>query len=371
MNIRGADPAHLPKLPFAIHDMAFNDDGTPKIDPETGDHLPMWATLPTGSVILIDEAHKVFPQRGPGRPAKHIEMLAEGRQHGIRFILLTQAPGSMDGFLRDRISRHYHLERKGNMERATVLEFDHCVMYPRTAWLERKDAQIHFWSFPKNYYGWYTSAKSHHMKRRIPWKIWAALAFVPVVGYVAWNVIDKVGGVQAGMDFATSPMPTDGSPSMTGQQRNDRRKSPVHTTQAEYLAHWTPLVPERPWSSPAFQEAGDVSAKPDLYCATGGSGTDGNGDWKAASCTCLTEQGTPYYIEAQQCALIARHGIYNPHRQPANDRRSTALQERGKPGEARSGPSGVRAPTAQVTLIPGDALPPTVEASGSGASGSP
>lgn len=119
VNIRGADPALLPKLPFSLSEMAYNEDGTPIIDPETGDHLPKWATLPAGSVILVDEAHKVYPQRGPGRPPKHVEMMAEGRQAGVRFILVTQSPGSLDSFLRDRISRHFHLERKGGLNRAT------------------------------------------------------------------------------------------------------------------------------------------------------------------------------------------------------------------------------------------------------------
>jgi hypothetical protein len=93
VNIRGADPHHLPALPFKLDEMAFNEDGTPVLDPETGDQIPKWATLPPGSVVIVDEAHKVYPQRGPGRPPKHVEMLAEGRQFGIRFIYMTQVAG--------------------------------------------------------------------------------------------------------------------------------------------------------------------------------------------------------------------------------------------------------------------------------------
>src|SRR5690606_38990591 len=119
LNIKGADEIALPKLPFPIDAMAYNEDGTPVVD-ENGSHLPMWATLPNGSVIIVDECHKVFPQRGPGRSPAHVEMMAEGRQQGIRFVLLTQAPAGLDSFLRDRIHRHYHLERKGNLQGATV-----------------------------------------------------------------------------------------------------------------------------------------------------------------------------------------------------------------------------------------------------------
>lgn len=364
VNVRGADPAHLPKLPFKLDAMAFNDDGSPVIDAETGDHLPMWATLPPGSVIIVDEAHKVYPQRGPGRPPKHIEMLAEGRQHGIRFIYLSQAPASMDGFLRDRISRHYHLERKGNMERATILEFDHCVLYPRTAWQERKDAQVHFWTYPKAYYGWYKSAKSHQMKLRIPWKIFAAVLFIPVVGFVAWNVIDKVGGLgEEGGGFLPEAVAAESSDKPRRGESGERRGLEVELDAGRYLAQFRPVIPERPWSAPAFQTAA-ITAQPDVYCVTGSPGHDALGEWREASCTCLTEQGTPYRVERAQCENIARHGIYNPHRVATSENGGGSWSERGKPGEARQGPSGVRASTSQGVVIGGaqSAAPETAPA---------
>jgi zona occludens toxin len=346
LNIRGADPINLPKLPFAMGDMAFNEDGSPKVDPETGDHLPMWATLPPGSVIVIDEAHKVFPQRGPGRPPKYIEMLAEGRQFGIRFILLSQAPSSMDGFLRERISRHYHLERKGNMERATVIEFDHCVLYPRTAWQERKDATVHFWSYPKDYYGWYQSAKSHHFKLRIPWKIWAALLFIPAAGYAAWSVMDKVGGMMDGDLLApeaqAATLGEGGSPS---RERTRSRSLEVVNDAAAYDAQFEPVVAYKPWSAPAYQGR-EVTAQPELYCIAAGAGEDVDGNQREASCSCLTEQGTPYALDPAQCQVYARSGVYNPFRTAARGGGGSYSDEgSGKPGKARLGPSGVRSPS--------------------------
>lgn len=347
-NIRGADPGHLPEIPFPLDEMAFNDDGTPRLDPDTGDHLPRWATLDPGSVILIDECHKVFPQRGPGRPPKWIEMLAEGRQFGIRFILLTQSPAAMDSFLRDRISRHYHLERKGNMERATVFEFDHCVMYPRTAWQERKDAQVHLWAYPKEYYGWYKSAKTHSFKLRIPWKIWAALAFVPIALYGAWRVWALVGGVidgtssslageQGGTAFFQPGEPSDrAAPSAGGRDR-----LPVTADAEEYAQRFQPLIAGAPWSAPAFQSR-PIEARPELYCASIGAGRTATGEWREPGCGCLTEQGTRYKIPQDECMqVVADGGTYNPHRR---DDARAGFDAGGKPGEARLGPSGVRQP---------------------------
>lgn len=346
-NIRGADPGHLPQIPFDLSEMAFNADGTPRLDPETGDHIPRWATLEPGSVILVDEAHKVFPQRGPGRPPKWIEMLAEGRQFGIRFILLTQAPSAMDSFLRDRISRHYHLERKGNMERATVFEFDHCVMFPRTAWQERKDAQVHFWAYPKEYYGWYTSAKTHSFKLRIPWKIWAALAFVPVAIFIGWQVYSQVGGVMDGVTGTLDSgeggtayfQPGDERDTRSNSRGNGRDRMPVTADVDEYQKRFEPLVAGAPWSAPAFQSRA-IEARPELYCASIGAGYTALGEWREPGCSCLTEQGTRYKIETDACMqVVADGGSYNPHR-----REDPAIRAVGEPAEPRFGASGVQPP---------------------------
>lgn len=360
VNIRGADPHHLPRLPFDLKELAYNDDRSPMLDPETGEHLPKWATLPPGTVVIVDEAHKVFPQRGPGRPPRHIEMMAEGRQAGVRFVLLSQAPDSIDSFLRQRIHRHYHLERKGNLERSTVFEFDHCVSYPRTAWQERKDAQVHFWAFPKRYYGWWESAKTHSFKFRIPWKIWAALVFVPFAGFFAWKVIHTVGGLTDSMgEVVPSPASAvEGKPANRGAGRDDEGKGkgnrlPVTEDPSAYLKQFQPLVPTMPWSAVAFQRQ-EVQTRPELYCmAVGQDGSEG--------CRCYTEQATPYELRRDLCQHIARNGIYNPHRSSVEGSLTSDGERRGKPEAAREGPPGVRAetaspPVATIVIAPGGSV---------------
>lgn len=343
VNVKEADPGKLPALPFDLKEMAYNEDGTPVLD-ELGSHLPRWATLAHGSVIIVDECHKVFPARGPGRPPAYIEMMAEGRQNGITFILLTQAPAGIDAFLRDRIHRHYHLDRKGNLQRSTIFEFDHCEDYPRKAYAAKKDAIKHFWKFPKQYYGWYKSAKSHHFKPRIPLKIFAALLFIPVALYVGWQVVSHVGGLSDGI------MPTADATTAQPSERRTRRGEgegsmiKATTDPGQYLAQFAPVVPELPWSASVFQDR-EVTAKPDLYCASSDAGRDALGEWRDASCTCITEQGTPYRIAAEQCRTIARHGLYNPYREPVARQEKTG----DKPGEARQGPSGVRSSSSIIT----------------------
>lgn len=340
VNIRGADPHHLPKLPFDLREMSD------EVDPETGDQLPRWAAeLEPGTVVIVDECHKVYPQRGPGRPPKDIEMLGEGRQKGIRFVYLSQSPESIDAFLRDRIHRHFHLERRGNMERATVFEFDHYVFRPRTAWQERKDAITHFWAYPKEYFGWYTSAKTHTFKRRIPLKIWAALAFIPLAGFIAWKVWTSVGGLASGITGTPAAAAAKPSPAATAAAASrERRELPTFEDPQEYARQFFPLQAHQPWSALAYQGR-KVQAEPEIYCVASKAGIGGDDRWHAGGCTCLTEQGTSYPLEPHVCEHVARHGNYNPFREPAKalDRPSDrdARLAGPKPVEPRVAASGV------------------------------
>jgi hypothetical protein len=344
VNIRGADPGHLPALPFGLREMSEQKD------PETGDLLPKWAVeLPQGTVVIVDEAHKIYPQRGPGRPPKDIEMLGEARQKGIRFIYLSQSPDSIDSFLRERIHRHLHIERKGNMERAMVFEFDHYVFRPRTAWQERKDATAHMWAYPTEYYGWYKSASSHHFKMRIPWKIWLALLFIPLAGYMGYKVYHVVTGISDGvMPGQAAPKPSLGEAAKPEQVE---RGDDVVISAVDFEARFKPAVPHKPFSAPAFAGR-DVVSEPEIYCASSGPGLDAQGVRKSESCSCISEQGTPIVLWLADCQVLAKEGVYNPFREPAENRREAAGRE---PRE----PAGRAVGVANTTPLVGTSQAPT------------
>lgn len=346
LNIKGADPIALPKLPFPIDTMAVNDDGSPLRD-ENGSAVPMWATLPNGSVIIVDECHKVFPQRGPGRPPAWVEAMAEGRQHGIRFVLLTQTPAGVDLFLRERIHRHYHLERKGNLQGATVFEFDHCVDFPRKAYREKKDAVKHLWRYPKKYFGWYKSAESHHFKLRIPLKIWLALFLVPVIGFIGYRVVHQVGNVVEGKSAMAAPGDA-GSP-RAGQGdvaalSGELVPIPTRAQVSAWLASWQyqqqPRIPGQPWTAPIFDGRPVTADDPRQLCvAVGRDGSEG--------CHCYSEQATPIPADLDVCLLNAKHGEpYNPFRRPSLAREAFVDQDESggpKPVEPRDAAEGVAA----------------------------
>ena len=69
-----------------------------------------------------------------------------------------------------------------------------------------------------------------------------------------------------------------------------------------------------PWSAPAYDTL-EVRSVPKVYCVAVDDGR----------CSCMTEQGTRYGVEAKRCREIAANGLYNPFvadRSQDEDRRS-------------------------------------------------
>ena len=93
-------------------------------------------------------------------------------------------------------------------------------------------------------------------------------------------------------------------------------------TAAEYLEQHQPRVPALPYSAPIFDDR-HARTNPQILCMSTGTRLDDDGVHLDGTCTCLTEQGTRYALELQQCRHIARFGPpYNPYRQSYEEKTS-------------------------------------------------
>lgn len=345
VGINEPDVRHLPPLPFPLSEWAERADA--------GDLK--------GAVIIVDEFHKWMPQRGPGRPPKWIEELAEARRRGVIFLLLTQS-GEFDHFLKGtRLNKHFFLSRKGYLSRSTIYEWgERFVANPHENKEARKEAIITNWWHPKKYYGWYKSAEAHRFRVRLPLRVWLAFAFVPVAIYFAKQGLTTVtdlasgdsvlsGGVSSAL---ASPVVSSAAPVGVGQGGESKGIRPT-LDGSQYLQQFEPLFPHLPWSAPAYQGR-EVVAKPDIYCmAVGQDGADG--------CSCYSEQGTKLSkVPELVCQSIARDGLYNPYRAP--------LASEGAGGSPASASSLVASPAAPEVASLG--LPGSVVSKGERANGS-
>lgn len=300
-----------------------------------------WATLPTNSVLFIDEAQKFFrARRGNIEVPDYLTDMETLRHRGIAIVMTTQKPTYLDTHIRGLGGIHEHLvPGLGNAENATVHQWRELQEDVKTQSV--LDAADKFtWPYPKHLYDMYESAEVHTKKKFMPakQKLLYALIFgvVCCVGFLAYRMISRgsVAPVVASSAAPAATMPQDGPP------RNLK-------TPDDYIAAQAPVIPAQPWTAPMY---GDLkpAGTPMIYCIS--SGIDG-----AEGCNCITDQGTTYLLPLNQCKLIARNGLYNPNKQPNTN----------QPVTASVAPQVAAAPITR-TLSGSDAKPSEVGSKGMG-----
>lgn len=261
-----------------------------------------WKDLPPRAVLLVDEAQDHFRARpGSIRVPESITDMERIRHSGVCLVLTTQQPTYLDKHLRG-LAQHQHLVEvlAGKVSNCYSFRSVRDDITPSSL----SDAQFTAWNHPKHLYNSYKSAEVHTKKLRIPFRLKVLVAFALVVlGYIAWHLATR-GDAQAqeGAAAATAAAPLQaGAPTPTEER-------PLTT--AEYAAQLIPRLPAMPGSARIF-DGRQVVSKPAVYCMS-----------TPDSCTCLTEQGTRYEMQAGICRHLARHGApYNPFKQPDREAR--------------------------------------------------
>lgn len=174
----------------------FDDLGQPKTDV-----IPMWGTVPAGALVLVDEAHRMFPTSGVGKPAPHVSWLDMSRQAGIDLVLMTQHPRKLHVYARTSVNKHQHYRRAFGGSTAVVYEWDECSLT-----LQYKSATTRVWRYPKDSFKFYKSA-DEHTKLSFALPLWV---IIPIAGLVAGAVaapyaFDVLKGVSGGQGIAASP----------------------------------------------------------------------------------------------------------------------------------------------------------------------
>jgi hypothetical protein len=335
--------------------------GVDGLDPSIAEPLPFpiqrWRELPRGSVVVVDEAWKYFPQRGPGSAPDWIGALAEHRHLGIEFWLVSQDPRQLDAFVRRLVERHVHLSRKAGLRGALVFSWDRLQDDP-TNYFALKQAQKETWRYPRKLFKVYRSATVHLVKVRVPFRIWVYLALLPVVLFLLWRAFGvfrgdglvgehkSMSGVVAGSSSSAasgqsgflsagrvSSSSSSGSFSSVpaGGSQDALGRLPLNATPEQYAQFFIPRIPGMPWSAP-WHDAERPTAKPDVYCIVA-----------SGVCRCYTEQITRLVVPVMQCMQIARDGVYNPFREPLGRERDRVFSsaDRNGSGVGNSGLSSV------------------------------
>ena len=277
------------------------DGMKPDVIPASPFPIEEWFKLPSGSVLIVDEAHKFLPIRQPGRPPEWIQKLTEIRHFGIELFIVTQDPRNIDAFVRRLVGEHRHMSRKAGLPGAMVRTFQGVSEDPND-FTNRQSSQQAPWKYPKHLFQVYESATLHVVKPKIPKKILFAivLLLVCVIGLpvLLYGFQDTV----ADLDSVSSPVPS----SASGFLPSGSSGRVSYKTLDEYMKAMTPLSPVAPWTAPIYDEVRTVKSVPDkLACYIGSRG-----------CRCFTEQMTRVQLPEIVCTSLVHDGIYSPYHQP-------------------------------------------------------
>lgn len=267
------------------------------------------------AIILVDEAyeHGIFPKRSPGaKLPRHVERMAKHRHYGIDFIGICQSPDTQcDSFLRDLIERHIHVRRRFGTKFVHLREFDKFCSTP-----EKSHAlTVRRVVLPKKMFGLYESTKLDTTERRIPWYYIVFPLLALALGIATWYWFGWLkrygmdGSGTAGKTVAAGKV-ADGAPATAANAAAVSKPK----TPSEYLAQYMPRLPSQPWSAPAYDGMHVAPTPPRVFCMAVGAGTDANGKYGEEKCSCLTEQGTHYEMDLNQCKIVATAGQYEPLR---------------------------------------------------------
>lgn len=151
----------------------------------TYEEIKDWKSFVTGSLVVIDEAQEIFPQRQKGNAPDYITDLSTHRHHGLDFIIITQDPRLLDAWSRRLINEHINIKRLWGTNIQIHMKWDRCVDTPRDP-KEFRNATRKFSIINKDYFGWYKSADEHNVKKEVPAKLLIGLVVVgafPLVLY--------------------------------------------------------------------------------------------------------------------------------------------------------------------------------------------
>ncbi|WP_052107761.1 zonular occludens toxin domain-containing protein [Aerolutibacter daejeonensis] len=311
-----------------------------------------WEELPAGAVLIVDEGQKFWragsyeleTDEATGKAVKvvprNIQAMETIRHQGIRLIVITQHPALLHLNLRALVGMHEHLVREGGKQSCKVYRRTGAVIdnvRSHTA-LEREDSET--WVYPKEVFDLYKSAEVHTVERKVKSQFKRAVAMLGVAallfGFVGWRIYDRLGTAQAGEAQASATARAVEAPSAASAQADNKGDAPVITTAEGYIARYTPLIDGAPWTMPALVNR-EPLAEPMVACMSSAAGLDANGEFRDASCRCLTEQGTLNITSEQNCRSMARNGpVYNPFKSP------TQHQVQGEVGGMRYGVIGER-----------------------------
>lgn len=254
-----------------------------------------WHKAPDGSVIVVDEAQRVFRPRPAGsKVPEYVSALETHRHKGHDLFVVTQHPNLLDANLRRLVGRHIHI-RVTAMGRYWY-EWPECKDPESKA--ARAESASGRYTLPKKAFGLYKSSELHtKIKRRVPafvWVLGAAVVGLGLLGLQAKRAIDSK--VETSHQV-TSSAPAAEAAGATAQPAHALpvAAAPTVSTRAvdpalDPLA-MVPRVSGQPETAPAFDHLRQVSTMRQISGCVA----------SATKCACYDQQAVKVEMPETEC----------------------------------------------------------------------
>lgn len=284
--------------------------------------------IPANSIVIIDEAQRSFRPRPAGsKVPDYVAALETHRHAGLDFWFITQHPGLLDVNIRRLCGRHIHVRNTpiGRRLHESTQVFD-----PENK-TERESTVTRPYKLPAHVFGKYKSAEVHTKTgKRLPLSAYVVGVAILLFAAVSWY---GYGSIKAKLDpQPVAEKPADpSSPAVSAAAPGQ----PFKPDPAAMLVEFTPAVPGRPETAPAYDALRQVKYMPVVAgCIQ-----------TPSKCTCQNQQGLDAGLDNLQCQAWLKNPPFDPYREPPVVLQATKEPEKDKakgenpePAKADSGP---------------------------------
>lgn len=287
--VHGVKALSIPhrRLPVTIREGGQKIERREYVNPATGeveavpvvvqeeDHSTLyevdWSHVPDGSLVIVDEAQRVFPMRGAGNKVPpYIAWLNTHRHRGIDIWVITQHPKLIDNAVRRLVGKHQHYRRMFGGQRAVCYEWDSC-----SDGLQFTSATKSYWPYPKKAFSYYHSAEVHTKQRfRLPAFLIVPALAIPLGIFAGPKAYSALHGAATGKGVTASSSVASGS-----VQGATAPPAAATTASAAAAAYYRPAM---------------------------SIGVPVRGCWaQGERCECIGDQGRRVNVDVQTCRISA------------------------------------------------------------------
>lgn len=306
-----------------------------RTDPDNPELSMPFFTFPPNSLIVLDEAQRVFRLRAAAsKVPDHVAAFETVRHTGVTFLLITQHPNFIDSHIRNLVGQHVHLRDVGLLGRWYY------------EWPETSDPKTFQsapikkrWKLPKKSFDLYKSS-SLHIKRNYsipPAMMFLIFALIFVTGGSYW----MYGRIQSKINPEAKTESQKAVAAVASGAVQPPTALPA-TDPVALLQEFVAVVPGRPETAPAFDVIRQVKIMPRVAgCIQ-----------TAIRCTCQNQQGLDAGLDDLQCKNWIAKPPFDPYTeqvaqnvQPSDSPRARAAGLTTAPAAAAPQPADIHIPT--------------------------